>query len=135
METHRRPRHDATRSDPRGPVTAVLDPLEDDTSTEASVVSDVQVIYGASTQTLALAGLTIAEARPLLVTVLSIDRRARALVNGRPASESYVLARRDALEFVHHAGEKGQTRWSCASKSWAIGSCVSRTAPRRLPRP
>ena len=130
MERLQRPRHDAARSAPGGAATAVLDLPEEETSNGTYVVPDVQVIYGASTQVLALAGLTIGEARPLLVSILSIDRRARALVNGRPASESYVLARRDALEFVHHAGEKGRTRWSCASKSWAIESCSS-VAPVR----
>ena len=69
--------------------------------------ADVQVIYGASVQNLALAGLTLAEARPFVETILSVAPRSPALVNGRPVRASYVIAQGDALEFVHHAGEKG----------------------------
>jgi hypothetical protein len=67
----------------------------------------VDVIYGASVQSLALAGLTIAQARPLVETILAVDRRSPALVNGRPVRTSHVIAQGDVLEFVHHAGEKG----------------------------
>jgi hypothetical protein len=67
----------------------------------------VQVIYGAGVQTLALAGLTIAQARPLVETILSVAPRSPALVNGRPVRPGYVIAQGDTLEFVHHAGEKG----------------------------
>jgi hypothetical protein len=66
-----------------------------------------QVIYGASVQTLALAGRTIAQARPLVETILGVDRRSPVLVNGRRVRDSYVIAEGDTLEYVHLAGEKG----------------------------
>jgi hypothetical protein len=68
---------------------------------------DVEVIYGASVQTLALAGLTVAQARPLVETILAVDPRSPALLNGVPARVNQVIAEGDFLEFVHQAGEKG----------------------------
>lgn len=68
---------------------------------------DVEVIYGASVQTLALAGLTVAQARPLVETILAVDPRSPALLNGVPARANHVIAEGDFLEFVHQAGEKG----------------------------
>jgi hypothetical protein len=79
---------------------------------------EVEVVYGASVQTLALAGLTVAQARPLVETILAVDRRSPVLVNGLPARATQVIAEGDALEFVHHAGEKGT--WICESRSWRI---------------
>ena len=70
---------------------------------------DVRVIYGAGVQLMPLAGLTIAQAREAAVAILGVDRRAPALVNGRPARADYRVAAGDELEFVHHAGEKGVT--------------------------
>ncbi len=68
---------------------------------------NVQVISGASVQTLPLAGYRASEARGLAETILRIDPSARMLVNGQPVRSSYRLASGDTLEFVHHAGEKG----------------------------
>jgi hypothetical protein len=82
-------------------------------SKEAQPVSDdectreVEVIYGASVQPLALAGLTVAQARPLVETILAVDPRSPALLNGMPARANQVIAEGDYLEFVHQAGEKG----------------------------
>jgi hypothetical protein len=70
-------------------------------------VADVQVIFGASVQTLALAGLTVAEARPLVQTILRADPRTPVLLNGRPARATQVIARNDVVELIHPAGEKG----------------------------
>lgn len=67
----------------------------------------VQVIYGAGLQSLPLVGLRVADARPLVETILGIDPRSPALVNGQAVRQDYVIARGDTLEFVHHAGEKG----------------------------
>ena len=89
-------------------------------------VRDVHVIYGASVQTLALAGLTVAQVRPVVETILAVDPRSLALVNGRPVRENYVIAESDALEFVHHAGEKGRIPWSCGSRLRGIKSFVVR---------
>jgi hypothetical protein len=67
----------------------------------------VQVISGASVQSLPLAGLAVAQARQLATTILNVDPRSPALVNGVPVEPEYRLANGDQLEFVHHAGEKG----------------------------
>ena len=67
----------------------------------------VEVISGASVQSLSLAGLQITQARELVGAILHVDSRARVLVNGAPVSNEYRLALGDVLEFVHHAGEKG----------------------------
>ncbi len=75
----------------------------------------VQVIYGAGTQSLPLVGLRIADARSLVETILRVEPRSPALVNGRHARLDYVIARGDVLEFVHHAGEKGAV-WTYASR-------------------
>jgi hypothetical protein len=68
---------------------------------------DVRVIYGAGVQSMPLVGLSVAQARDAAVAILGVDRRAPALVNGRPARADYRVVPGDELEFVHHAGEKG----------------------------
>ena len=102
MERQRRVQHEDTRSES---VAATVPPAAQAASLTRE--ANVQVIYGASVQNLALAGLTLAEARPFVETILSVAPRSPALVNGRPVRASYVIAQGDALEFVHHAGEKG----------------------------
>lgn len=69
--------------------------------------ANVQVISGASVQSLPLSGLRVERAREALGHILQIDPRAPVLVNGRPARSWHRLAGGDTLEFVHHAGEKG----------------------------
>jgi hypothetical protein len=71
-------------------------------------LADVQVIFGASVQTLALAGLTVAAALPLVQTILRADPRTPVLLNGRPARATQVIARNDVIELIHQAGEKGR---------------------------
>jgi hypothetical protein len=89
-------------------------------SADSALASDrsreVQVIYGAGLQTLELAGLTIAQARPLVETILRVVPRSPALVNGNPVRETYVIGEGETLEFVHHAGEKGRMGWICESR-------------------
>jgi len=68
---------------------------------------DVRVIYGAGVQAMPLVGMSIAQAREAAAAILGVDRRAPALVNGRPVRMDYCVAPGDELEFVHHAGEKG----------------------------
>jgi hypothetical protein len=68
---------------------------------------DVRVIYGAGIQSMPLVGMTLAQARDAAIAILGVDRRAPALVNGRPGRLDYRVAPGDELEFVHHAGEKG----------------------------
>jgi len=77
------------------------------TAADEEIMSDVQVIYGASVQALPLVGLRISDARPLVTTILRVEPRAPAVVNGHRVPPDYVITRGDVLEFVHHAGEKG----------------------------
>jgi hypothetical protein len=67
----------------------------------------VQVISGATVQTLGLAGLRISQAREVLRSILQIDPGTPVLVNGREVPETERLQSGDTLEFVHLAGEKG----------------------------
>ncbi len=67
----------------------------------------VRVIYGAGVQAMPLEGMTVAQAREAMATVLGVDRRSPALINGRPARPDYRIRSTDELEFVHHAGGKG----------------------------
>jgi hypothetical protein len=88
-----------------GAPAAVLDPT--DAEAPVGTERDVQLIYGASVQTLPLVGLRIAEIRPIVQTILRVHPSSPALVNGRPVRPDYVVTSDDVLEFVHHAGEKG----------------------------
>jgi len=83
------------------------EPLDVGPALEQAREATVQVISGASVQTLALAGLQVSQARELVATILRIDPRAPVLVDGQPVRPDYRLASGDTLEFVHQAGEKG----------------------------
>lgn len=118
----------------------LLEKLQDEDAIASE--SDVQVIHGASVQFLPLAGVTIAHARPLLQTILGIDPQSPVLVKGRRVGLRYTIAPGDALEFVHHAGEKGSEKgdnekgraeWIYASRSRRNRSFAVRTAQRRFP--
>ena len=117
MERLRKLRRDLFGREAAGTASAALEATPAQAAPATDGLPSVQVIYGASVQTLALAGLTVAQARPVVETLLAVDPTSPALVNGRPARPSYVIAQGDALEFVHHAGEKGRARWSFVSKS------------------
>ncbi len=69
--------------------------------------TSVQVISGASVQSLDLAGLQISQARDVVRAILRLDQNSAVLVNGQPVRDEYRLVCGDTLEFVHHAGEKG----------------------------
>lgn len=83
-------------------------PAEPASAAEQPTSSSVQVISGASVQSLDLAGLPITQAREVLRAILRIEPNAPVLVNGRQVGADYRLNAGDTLEFVHHAGEKGQ---------------------------
>jgi hypothetical protein len=68
----------------------------------------VQVIWGASVQTLELGGMQVRQARELLQTLLRVDPGAPALINGEPARPTQRINAGDTVEFVIHAGEKGR---------------------------
>ncbi|MDR3703757.1 MAG: hypothetical protein P4L56_29175 [Candidatus Sulfopaludibacter sp.] len=67
----------------------------------------VQVIWGASVQTLELGGMQVQHARELLRTLMHIDPAAPALIDGVPARANQRINQGQTLEFVIHAGEKG----------------------------
>jgi hypothetical protein len=98
-----RPRTDQeAHTGPRMPALAALKTAE-----TPAAPKDVQVISGASVQSLPLAGTQVGQVRELLGAILHIAPQALALVNGRPVRTDHQLASGDTLEFVHHAGEKG----------------------------
>jgi hypothetical protein len=130
MERFRRLRRDLTRTTATDAATARADAPAPGA---AAGVPEVQVIYGASVQRLALTGLTVAQARPVVETILAVAPQSPALVNGRRVRENYVIALGDALEFVHHAGEKGRAGWICASRSRRTPSCAAKTESQRFP--
>jgi hypothetical protein len=104
MEQHKSVRNERERKSSTTPC-AVAELPQHETLTPGD--TDVQVIYGASIQTLPLVGVTIAHARSLLAAILGIDQQSPVLVNGRPVRTSYKIAPADAVEVIHHAGEKG----------------------------
>jgi hypothetical protein len=126
MERFRQLRRQMTGSEATTAAATAVQPPNGPADSTPERARDVHVIYGASVQALALAGLTVAQVRPVVETILAVGPRSPALVNGRPVRENYVLAESDALEFVHHAGEKGRVRWSCGSRSREIKSFVVR---------
>ncbi len=67
----------------------------------------ITAISGASCETFQLAGQRVGQARTFLNPILNVDADAVVLVNGNEVDENYVLQRRDSLEFIKKAGEKG----------------------------
>lgn len=110
MERLRRPRpHGAVALElPHAPA-RTTDADEGQRAGSQAAEAGVEVIYGASVQTLPFAGLRVAVAARLAQTILRVEARSPALVNGRPVRPDHVLARGESLEFVHYAGEKGKT--------------------------
>lgn len=86
---------------------ATINPHEVVHTTEEICRGSVQVIYGASMQSMPLAGLSAGEARKVVEMVLSVDPKTPVLINGRAARRNQAIVEGDVLEFVHHAGEKG----------------------------
>ncbi len=74
---------------------------------DALLDTQVTVMSGAHMQSLPLVNQTVTQVRDLLQGPFNIGPQAMPLVNGRPVSEDTVLQQGDALEFVHHSGEKG----------------------------
>lgn len=73
----------------------------------AEALGSVEVMYGAESQELAIAGHTVADVRSHLKHVLNIPADAQARVNGELKDGDYVLQENDTLEFVKVAGQKG----------------------------
>ncbi len=90
--------------------TTTIDPLE--TAPAVEDQAQVTIISGANLQTFPLAGMTVGHARVLLEPLMVIHPHAPMLVNGRAVNVAHELQSGDTLEFVHHAGEKGGTRWN-----------------------
>jgi hypothetical protein len=74
---------------------------------DALLDTQVTVISGAHLQSLPLVNQTVTQVRDLLQGPFNIGPQATPLVNGRLVPPDTVLRQGDALEFVHHAGEKG----------------------------
>jgi len=70
-------------------------------------LGSVEVMYGAESQELAIAGHTVSDVRSHLKHVLNIPADAQARVNGELKDGDYVLLENDTLEFVKVAGQKG----------------------------
>ncbi len=77
-------------------------------SLDALLDTQVTVISGPHLQSFPLANQTVSRVRSLLQGPFNIGPQAMVLVNGQPVSPEHVLRPGDALEFVHHAGEKGR---------------------------
>ena len=67
----------------------------------------VQVIWGAMTQQLDLAEMTVRDAHQLLTAPYHIPPGVQALVNGVAVDPDHALGVNDTLEFARAAGEKG----------------------------
>ena len=105
MERVRHPNRQVRRTDPLEPG-VTLAPGPDGSA--ALPDFGVQVISGATVQTLGLAGLRISQAREFLRSILQIDPQTPVLVNGREVSNTERLQAGDTIECVHLAGEKGR---------------------------
>jgi len=76
----------------------------------AGAGDSVHVIHGPLTMDLALAGMTVAQARELLRSSLHLSDELDIVVDGDDATSDTRLARGNTLEFVRRAGEKGAVR-------------------------
>ncbi len=91
MEQHKSVRNERERKSSTTPC-AVAELPQHETLTPGD--TDVQVIYGASIQTLPLVGVTIAHARSLLAAILGIDQQSPSSSTGgrfAPATRSLRL--------------------------------------------
>lgn len=91
-------------------------------SVESLLDTQVTVISGAHLQSLPLVNQTVTQARDLLQGPFNIGPEAMPLVNGRPVSADTVLRQGDALEFVHHSGEKGHCEHGFQSVQYGINT-------------
>lgn len=108
MELILKRQQDGRRAAPEAPAPFTPPELPEPSAPAALGPAAAQVIYGASVQTMPLAGLTVSQAREIAAAVLQVDRRAPCLVNGHPVSRDYVIQADDTIEYVHFAGEKGR---------------------------
>ncbi len=87
------------------------DPFSDDFESFDGAGTGVEVIHGVHSHTLPLVGMTVRQAREELSERMHIDPDALAVVNGEEVSQEadFVLARRQILNFVKPAGERGHS--------------------------
>lgn len=79
---------------------------------------NVSVASGPYAEELPVAGSTVGEVRKRFSDRFDIDPKSTAVVNGKPADETYVLKSGEHLLFVRHAGEKGSaTVWLEGSRA------------------
>ena len=93
------------------PVENAQEATRPDTSAAESKIEaalgNVEVVYGAEAQTLAISGHNVQDVRDYLKHVLNIPADAQARVNGNLVDGAYILQENDTLEFVKVAGQKG----------------------------
>jgi len=75
--------------------------------TAAAAAGPIQVIWGAMTEHLELAGMSVGDVFRMLQAPLNIAPTVAALVNGDPVDGEHRLRPGDELEFTRPAGEKG----------------------------
>ena len=68
---------------------------------------NVEIVHGAYSRSLPLAGSTIAEIREEAEEELGIPKDARPVVDGQEVDENYIIQADQTVTFVKHAGEKG----------------------------
>ena len=87
------------------------DPFSDDFESFDAAGTSVEVIHGVHSHALPLVGMTVRQAREELSERMHIDPDALAVVDGEEVSQEadFVLAGRQILHFVKHAGERGHT--------------------------
>ncbi len=87
------------------------DPFSDDFESFDAAGTGVEVIHGVHSHTLPLVGMTVRQAREELSERMHIDPDALAVVDGEEVSQEadFVLARRQILNFVKPAGERGHS--------------------------
>jgi len=94
----------------KAPETTQSQTRPDTSSAETQIdraLGNVEVVYGAEAQILAISGHNVQDVRDYLKHVLNIPADAQARVNGNLVDGNYVLLENDTLEFVKVAGQKG----------------------------
>lgn len=78
-----------------------------ETGSATAVGGAVEVIWGAMSETLDLAEMSVGEVFRMLRAPFNIAPTVAALVNGSPVDADHRLGLGDVLEFARAAGEKG----------------------------
>jgi len=71
------------------------------------ITTTIQVTCGASSAKFPVCGKSIGAVKVYLKEVMNIDTLADGVINGKKASEEYILREGDILEYLKPAGQKG----------------------------